>query len=218
MLDERPLGPSRSISTRSSWTSPTSRSPSPASMPARTGPTRSRAPSCRDDLLAANPTAGAARLRLTHRLVVSGRCLAALARAPDRVWRRHHLATRGRICRLTHHGALRRPSVRNRGERARAPSSTAFAIRTSEDVARELGHMKGALMKFGQLLSFIVEALPDDAQQALATLQSDAKPMAPALAAQGDHRRARPTAGAHLPRLAGRCRSPQPASARCIAP
>ena len=59
-----------------------------------------------------------------------------------------------------------------------------FALRTSEDVARELGNMKGALMKFGQLLSFIVEALPDDAQAALATLQSDAKPMAPALAAK----------------------------------
>jgi predicted unusual protein kinase regulating ubiquinone biosynthesis (AarF/ABC1/UbiB family) len=58
-----------------------------------------------------------------------------------------------------------------------------FAIRTSEDVARELGNMKGALMKFGQLLSFIVEALPPDAQQALATLQSDAPPMAPATAA-----------------------------------
>jgi predicted unusual protein kinase regulating ubiquinone biosynthesis (AarF/ABC1/UbiB family) len=59
-----------------------------------------------------------------------------------------------------------------------------FAIRTSEDVARELGNMKGALMKFGQLLSFIMEALPDEAQNALATLQSDAKPMAPGLAAK----------------------------------
>jgi predicted unusual protein kinase regulating ubiquinone biosynthesis (AarF/ABC1/UbiB family) len=59
-----------------------------------------------------------------------------------------------------------------------------FAIRTSEDVARELGNMKGALMKFGQLLSFIMEALPDDAQKAMATLQSDASPMAPALAAR----------------------------------
>jgi predicted unusual protein kinase regulating ubiquinone biosynthesis (AarF/ABC1/UbiB family) len=57
-----------------------------------------------------------------------------------------------------------------------------FAIRTAEDVARELGNMKGALMKFGQLLSFVVEALPPDAQQALATLQSDAPPMAPATA------------------------------------
>jgi predicted unusual protein kinase regulating ubiquinone biosynthesis (AarF/ABC1/UbiB family) len=59
-----------------------------------------------------------------------------------------------------------------------------FAIRTAEDVARELGNMKGALMKFGQLLSFIMEALPDEAQRALATLQSDATPMAPALAAK----------------------------------
>jgi predicted unusual protein kinase regulating ubiquinone biosynthesis (AarF/ABC1/UbiB family) len=38
-------------------------------------------------------------------------------------------------------------------------------------------------MKAGQLVSFIVEALPPEAQRALATLQSDAPPMAPALAA-----------------------------------
>jgi predicted unusual protein kinase regulating ubiquinone biosynthesis (AarF/ABC1/UbiB family) len=54
-----------------------------------------------------------------------------------------------------------------------------FAIRTSEDVARELGQMKGALMKVGQLMSFILEALPDNAQMALSSLQSDAPPMAP---------------------------------------
>ncbi len=35
-------------------------------------------------------------------------------------------------------------------------------------------------MKFGQLLSFIMEALPDDAQKALAALQADAPPMSPA--------------------------------------
>ena len=54
-----------------------------------------------------------------------------------------------------------------------------FTIRTAEDVAREHGNMKGALMKFGQLLGFIMEALPIEAQQALAVLQSDAPPMAP---------------------------------------
>ncbi len=43
--------------------------------------------------------------------------------------------------------------------------------------------MKGVLMKAGQLVSFIFEALPDDAQAALATLQADAAPMAPTLAA-----------------------------------
>jgi predicted unusual protein kinase regulating ubiquinone biosynthesis (AarF/ABC1/UbiB family) len=70
----------------------------------------------------------------------------------------------------------------NRGAR-REELDQQFTIRTSEDVARELGDMKGALMKFGQLLSFIMEALPDDAQRALSTLQSDAKPMSPSLAA-----------------------------------
>ena len=34
--------------------------------------------------------------------------------------------------------------------------------------------MKGVLMKAGQLISFIFEALPDEAQEALATLQADA--------------------------------------------
>jgi predicted unusual protein kinase regulating ubiquinone biosynthesis (AarF/ABC1/UbiB family) len=38
-------------------------------------------------------------------------------------------------------------------------------------------------MKAGQLVSFIFEALPDEAQAALATLQADAAPMAPTLAA-----------------------------------
>jgi predicted unusual protein kinase regulating ubiquinone biosynthesis (AarF/ABC1/UbiB family) len=39
-------------------------------------------------------------------------------------------------------------------------------------------------MKVGQLVSFIVEALPDEAQAALASLQADAAPMAPSLAAE----------------------------------
>ena len=43
----------------------------------------------------------------------------------------------------------------------------AGGIRTAEDVAAELGEMKGVLMKAGQLISFIFEALPDEAQEAL---------------------------------------------------
>ena len=65
----------------------------------------------------------------------------------------------------------------------RAELDAQFAIRTAEDVAKELGEMKGVLMKAGQLISFIFEALPEDAQAALATLQADAAPMAPTLAA-----------------------------------
>ncbi len=65
----------------------------------------------------------------------------------------------------------------------RAELDEQFAIRTAADVAKELGEMKGVLMKAGQLVSFIFETLPEDAQAALATLQADAAPMAPSLAA-----------------------------------
>ncbi len=61
--------------------------------------------------------------------------------------------------------------------------------------------MKGVLMKAGQLVSFIFEALPEDAQAALATLQADAAPMAPSLAAGVVTVRARQSTGAGLPRL-----------------
>jgi len=66
----------------------------------------------------------------------------------------------------------------------RAELDNQFAIRTATDVANELGEMKGVLMKAGQMLSFIAEGLPDDAQAALAALQADAAPMAPSLAAE----------------------------------
>jgi predicted unusual protein kinase regulating ubiquinone biosynthesis (AarF/ABC1/UbiB family) len=66
----------------------------------------------------------------------------------------------------------------------RAELDEQFAIQTAADVAKELGEMKGVLMKAGQMISFIFESLPDDAQAALATLQADAAPMAPTLAAQ----------------------------------
>lgn len=65
----------------------------------------------------------------------------------------------------------------------RAELDEQFAIKTAADVANELGQMKGVLMKAGQMISFIFESLPDDAQAALATLQAEAEPMAPSLAA-----------------------------------
>ncbi len=92
-----------------------------------------------------------------------------------------------RVWRLTARNAVRFVIHRGRRTLARdarkAELDSRFAIRTSEDVARQLGNMKGALMKFGQLLSFVVEALPPEAQQALASLQADAPPMAPSAAA-----------------------------------
>lgn len=97
------------------------------------------------------------------------------ARRTARVWR---LTARNGVRFVLHRG--RRTFV---GAARKAELDDRFAIRTSEDVARELGNMKGALMKFGQLLSFVVEALPENAQQALSSLQADAPPMAPSAAA-----------------------------------
>ena len=78
--------------------------------------------------------------------------------------------------------------------------------------------MKGVLMKVGQLVSFIAEALPDEAQQALAALQADAAPMAPTLAAsvvEAELGAPPERVFRRLGRPAGRRRR---ASARCTAP
>jgi len=56
-------------------------------------------------------------------------------------------------------------------------------LKTSEDVASTLGNMKGALMKLGQIASFVDDGLPESMRQVLSQLQTDAPPMAPGLAA-----------------------------------
>ncbi len=68
-------------------------------------------------------------------------------------------------------------------EEEREALERTFAIRSAEDVARELGAMKGAIMKVGQMLSFIADGLPPEARSALESLQADVPPMAPSLAA-----------------------------------
>lgn len=55
-------------------------------------------------------------------------------------------------------------------------------LKSAQQVAATLGNMKGALMKIGQLASFLDDAMPDDVRNALAELQQDAPPMAPELA------------------------------------
>jgi predicted unusual protein kinase regulating ubiquinone biosynthesis (AarF/ABC1/UbiB family) len=65
----------------------------------------------------------------------------------------------------------------------RAELDEGFAIRSAADVSRELGNMKGAVMKLGQMLSFLSDGLPPEARAALAQLQADVPPMAPSLAA-----------------------------------
>jgi len=61
---------------------------------------------------------------------------------------------------------------------------TDFQLRTAQDVTAELGNMKGAMMKIGQMASYLDTGLPDNVRQTMASLQHDAPPMAPELAAQ----------------------------------
>ena len=57
-----------------------------------------------------------------------------------------------------------------------------LAFRSAEEVAEELGSMKGALMKLGQMASYIDEDLPPRFRATMARLQHSAPPMDPALA------------------------------------
>ena len=59
-----------------------------------------------------------------------------------------------------------------------------FAIDAATDAAYEFGNMKGVVMKLGQLVGFIAEGLPPEAQEVLASLQADAPPMPEGVAEQ----------------------------------
>jgi predicted unusual protein kinase regulating ubiquinone biosynthesis (AarF/ABC1/UbiB family) len=102
--------------------------------------------------------------------------------------RRTHAERTLRVWRLTarrgvHLGVMK---VRGRAvdDKRRAELEEQFVIRSAEDVAGVLGGMKGAIMKAGQMFSFIADGLPPEAAKALATLQADVAPMAPSLARQ----------------------------------
>jgi predicted unusual protein kinase regulating ubiquinone biosynthesis (AarF/ABC1/UbiB family) len=58
-----------------------------------------------------------------------------------------------------------------------------LAFRSADDVAEELGAMKGVLMKLGQMASYIYEDMPLTFRMAMSRLQHRAPPMTPALAA-----------------------------------
>lgn len=55
-------------------------------------------------------------------------------------------------------------------------------LRTAQQVADELGQMKGALMKLGQMASYLDDGLPEPLRLALAELQSNAPPISSSLA------------------------------------
>lgn len=65
----------------------------------------------------------------------------------------------------------------------RAQLDERLQLRTAEQVAATLGNMKGAMMKLGQMASYIDDGLPEPLRAALQELQQDAPPMSPELSA-----------------------------------
>jgi predicted unusual protein kinase regulating ubiquinone biosynthesis (AarF/ABC1/UbiB family) len=56
-------------------------------------------------------------------------------------------------------------------------------LKTAEAITERLGNMKGALMKLGQMASYVDEGLPEPLRAALAELQNNAPPMSADIAA-----------------------------------
>jgi predicted unusual protein kinase regulating ubiquinone biosynthesis (AarF/ABC1/UbiB family) len=61
---------------------------------------------------------------------------------------------------------------------------TAFELKTAESITAALGNMKGAMMKLGQMASYLDQGLPEHVRAALAELQSNAPPMSAELSGQ----------------------------------
>ncbi|MFZ6004676.1 MAG: ABC1 kinase family protein [Actinomycetota bacterium] len=59
-----------------------------------------------------------------------------------------------------------------------------FELKTAEAITEALGNMKGAMMKLGQMASYLDQGMPEHVRAALAELQSNAPPMSADLAAQ----------------------------------
>lgn len=66
----------------------------------------------------------------------------------------------------------------------RVELDSAREMKTASAVAEQLGQMKGALMKLGQMASYLDEGLPEPMRAALAQLRSAAPPMSGDLAAE----------------------------------
>jgi predicted unusual protein kinase regulating ubiquinone biosynthesis (AarF/ABC1/UbiB family) len=80
--------------------------------------------------------------------------------------------------------AVHRARLATAPEARRDALAAAYQLRTAAQVADALGNMKGALMKLGQMASYLDDGLPEPVRAALASLQQDAPPMAPELSAQ----------------------------------
>ena len=69
------------------------------------------------------------------------------------------------------------------GDERKAELRAEFEMQTAAQVVESLGNMKGAVMKIGQMASYLDQGLPEPVRDALAQLQTNAPPMSAELAA-----------------------------------
>ncbi len=79
--------------------------------------------------------------------------------------------------------ALHRARRTLAGAERREALDTEFEMRTAAQISETLGNMKGAMMKLGQMASYLDSGMPPHVREALAQLQADAPPMSGDLAA-----------------------------------
>ncbi|MFN3257308.1 MAG: ABC1 kinase family protein [Ilumatobacter sp.] len=128
------------------------------------------------------------RLLLTASVLGAAAGAVALARRPtavghfDRSWTRRsaRLARMGARVGGTYATTAARKTFASAERRVELDRAREF--RTAEQVAAELGQMKGALMKLGQMASYLDDGLPEPLRLALSQLQSQAPPMSTDLA------------------------------------
>jgi predicted unusual protein kinase regulating ubiquinone biosynthesis (AarF/ABC1/UbiB family) len=119
------------------------------------------------------------------RRLVALAALAVAAATGIRIWKRSRRAEVARLAgRVGRRAAVNRARAVFAGAERREALDQELQLHTAEEVARTLGQMKGALMKVGQLASFVHDGMPESVREALESLQHSAPPMAPELAAQ----------------------------------
>jgi len=96
-------------------------------------------------------------------------------RSRTRLRRNARIAALGAKVGLGHAGTAARKVFA--GAARREQLSRDREMRTAQQVAAELGDMKGALMKLGQMASYLDDGLPEPLRLALAQLQAAAPPM-----------------------------------------
>lgn len=94
----------------------------------------------------------------------------------DRATRTRQLATTG--ARAGKNFATSKAKGIFASDERKAELQAEFELKTAEQVTEMLGGMKGALMKIGQMASYLDQGLPDQVRGALSELQAEAPPMA----------------------------------------